>query len=534
MERSQQNKEGAQNADRNETVEETKNEIFNFLDKFRIYQKVCKFQKKETELCSILLVGEVGSGKSKTGNALFDFYFKEIGQKFDKNYKFESVRSFSSVTKEIQCKIKENLRIIDTPGYNDPNSEYSEFKISSKTCQFLKDNVLYDQGLNAIVQCVQLDKSFRFTKEIVKSISRVLVTFAINCAETQNQDFPLIIVLFNNVSEQIQQEEKEQQNSQSEKQQKIEQDSEDADNSDQDIKINGLIYKQDLINEYKRQLVEVILEDITIENSQINGIQFLDLNQKREKILQNIDKLIPCDNFYCFKITKDKKLMVNEMNIIKKIYEKCSKWGSYILIKQKDEKDELGEVSPIFSSNQIKNLFGQTCLNLIQDILSQLLEFTRKFCQNTLQENQILKIEQIINDTKKMKKEIEDLLFNNAYVFMRIPVCILSAFYNSLKSFQENILWNLQKEYSGQERQKQEEYFKKQEEYYKNQSLQLENIEKKLQQQAQIELKNAKQEGQVPIFIYYFEKFGEALVKFVQPLQQICEMYTSLRICEID
>lgn len=49
------------------------------------------------------------------------------------------------------AKTKGNLRLIDSPGLDDPDKLLSNSTISDMTCKFLNKEIVYDKGLNGII-----------------------------------------------------------------------------------------------------------------------------------------------------------------------------------------------------------------------------------------------------------------------------------------------------------------------------------------------------------------------------------------------
>lgn len=73
-------------------------------------------QRKPT----LLIFGEIGNGKSTTANYIMYHLEKRKGRELGDQY-FECKQSTSAVTKQIQSKEFEDMIIVDTPGFNDPN-----------------------------------------------------------------------------------------------------------------------------------------------------------------------------------------------------------------------------------------------------------------------------------------------------------------------------------------------------------------------------------------------------------------------------
>jgi predicted GTPase len=93
----------------------------------------------------LLLVGEVGNGKSTTANYLMLNLEKRLGKNVDTDFDieqcFEARRSASSVTKEVQQREFREMVLIDTPGFNDSDKKgTSDIVISAKIIHHLLSN----------------------------------------------------------------------------------------------------------------------------------------------------------------------------------------------------------------------------------------------------------------------------------------------------------------------------------------------------------------------------------------------------------
>ena len=79
----------------------------------------------------LLLIGEMGNGKSTTGNACLKELVQRAGQTFQKKNTFVSSKSAQAVTVTLKMKFFRGLNIMDTPGFNDPKKKRSDKKIMS-------------------------------------------------------------------------------------------------------------------------------------------------------------------------------------------------------------------------------------------------------------------------------------------------------------------------------------------------------------------------------------------------------------------
>ena len=69
----------------------------------------------------MILFGEMGNGKSTTGNACIREILKRSKKKFRKGRGFVSSKSAKAVTVQLNMKFYTNINIMDTPGFNDPD-----------------------------------------------------------------------------------------------------------------------------------------------------------------------------------------------------------------------------------------------------------------------------------------------------------------------------------------------------------------------------------------------------------------------------
>ena len=111
-----------------------------------------------------MVFGECGSGKSTTLNKivkiLANHYFK--GQ--DNVCKFKSMQSLTSVTSCLQTGSIGYVKLVDTPGLNDPDAKRSDRNIRIEMMKNLKI-ILQDptQGISSFILSVMPNASNRIT-----------------------------------------------------------------------------------------------------------------------------------------------------------------------------------------------------------------------------------------------------------------------------------------------------------------------------------------------------------------------------------
>ena len=124
----------------------------------------------------MLLLGEMGNGKSTTGNAcLKELIEKRAGQRLYKSSAFLSSKSAKAVTTNIKMKHFREMHIMDTPGFNDPQKRRSDKKIMSDVLSTIQnDKELKALGVSALLQCVMIPKSGRIQKSAIQVMSKLL------------------------------------------------------------------------------------------------------------------------------------------------------------------------------------------------------------------------------------------------------------------------------------------------------------------------------------------------------------------------
>lgn len=91
---------------------------------------------------AMLIFGEIGNGKSTTANYIMYHLEKRKGREIGDRC-FECRQSTTAVTRQIQSQEFEDMIIIDTPGYNDPNFQSrSDNHISHDIVKYVSEKQL--------------------------------------------------------------------------------------------------------------------------------------------------------------------------------------------------------------------------------------------------------------------------------------------------------------------------------------------------------------------------------------------------------
>ena len=77
----------------------------------------------------VLLFGEMGNGKSTSGNVIMKEELRRKGHKFKSSKGFHAGKSSKAVTTKMHVKSLESISIVDTPGLNDPDQKRSDAQI---------------------------------------------------------------------------------------------------------------------------------------------------------------------------------------------------------------------------------------------------------------------------------------------------------------------------------------------------------------------------------------------------------------------
>ena len=89
--------------------------------------------KQNKSIPQILIFGEMGNGKSTTGNQLIRQTLKmeKKDKKPKKTQQFEAHKSMKAVTSKMDIKKCDKINYIDSPGFNDPDKNRNDNQIFS-------------------------------------------------------------------------------------------------------------------------------------------------------------------------------------------------------------------------------------------------------------------------------------------------------------------------------------------------------------------------------------------------------------------
>ena len=125
--------------------------IFEEINKLSVPIKYARknFDKKDKPL--LLLFGEMGNGKSTTGNAIIKDQLRNRNLKFSKNRAFVASKDTQAVTKSIKIKYYTDIALIDTPGFNDPHKKRTDPQIFINICNMLNDQGILNEGIAGLI-----------------------------------------------------------------------------------------------------------------------------------------------------------------------------------------------------------------------------------------------------------------------------------------------------------------------------------------------------------------------------------------------
>ena len=87
---------------------------------------------------------------------------------------FEAKKGAESVTKAIQSVEVNGIRLIDTPGFNDPQKNISDTQILVNTSDYVKDEVRIDEGVSTYLMCLMVSEAGRFTETSYQTLVKIV------------------------------------------------------------------------------------------------------------------------------------------------------------------------------------------------------------------------------------------------------------------------------------------------------------------------------------------------------------------------
>ncbi|KRX00439.1 P-loop containing nucleoside triphosphate hydrolase [Pseudocohnilembus persalinus] len=293
-----------------------------------------KNQKQQKNGFTNLMIGEVGSGKSTTNNAILKILSNQ-----EKQY-FTAKKSTKSVTKQPERVTFENFSLIDSPGTNDPQEKMNDYQILEQINQFLiEKNVLIkkqemvekdqlqkeDQkekikekqqidenleiqeipsGLTSITQCLMVDQSGRIKNSAIQSMINILLNFTYIYPDFNFQQAPRLNVIFTNYRPAKiinNNQDNSQNNNNNNNNNNIQHNQSQSGANRLGFLASAFGYSQNQ-NNNNIPLEEMIqtYKNLIIQESQ----KMLDGNSFSQKIKEVLENCLPNNNFYTFKLSE--------------------------------------------------------------------------------------------------------------------------------------------------------------------------------------------------------------------------------------
>lgn len=125
--------------------------IFEEINKLSVPIKYARKKPDKKDKPLLLLFGEMGNGKSTTGNAIIKDQLRKKHLKFSKNRAFVASKDTQAVTKSIKIKYYADIALIDTPGFNDPHKKRTDPQIFINICNMLNDQGILNEGIAGLI-----------------------------------------------------------------------------------------------------------------------------------------------------------------------------------------------------------------------------------------------------------------------------------------------------------------------------------------------------------------------------------------------
>jgi hypothetical protein len=147
-----------------------------------------------------MIFGEMGNGKSTTGNSMIKHLLRNARVKFSKERAFVASKDTKAVTTKLHMKKFKELDIMDTPGFNDPDKSRTDTQLFIDMTYALHDRYILEDGIAALLQCIMVPTSGRIGKTSIALMSQMLQLFTLSYPDQNSKVAPKILVLFTDFS----------------------------------------------------------------------------------------------------------------------------------------------------------------------------------------------------------------------------------------------------------------------------------------------------------------------------------------------
>ena len=169
------------------------------LDTRKIQKKTYDDEQSHNQF-TLVTIGECGQGKSTSLSKISKLYQKNFAK--DKAAcHFEHKQSYKSVTGVCKTATTGDMILIDTPGFNDTNTDRSDKKILNELTKIIRPRLCdKKQGITAFIQCIMPDNSKRIRNSSIGAMNNVM--FLLNSIDPRAdpKKHPRLIVIFNDQS----------------------------------------------------------------------------------------------------------------------------------------------------------------------------------------------------------------------------------------------------------------------------------------------------------------------------------------------
>ncbi|KRX00563.1 P-loop containing nucleoside triphosphate hydrolase [Pseudocohnilembus persalinus] len=399
--------------------------VQSILKKIQNFSVPCQFDRVQSNQTTLLLTGLSGSGKSRTGTQIIKAYCQEsilsFNEEFD-NFKSKKCQNFDK--KEVNYIKKAYLQVIDSPGFEDDQEnefENENFEISEKIAKFVSENLFCsEEGLSGIIYCVMVGNCWKICQSQVRGLFWVLMLF---CYCYKGFDFgncPRISVLFNNVGFDEAYDNQEQNLDQNQNQNQ----KQNLNNENQNRLNNSKIKR--LIDNFKDLLGQVIKDMQDTLDGKFN-------QQWRQQILNLINKILPEENFYCYKYYKKNSLYYSkdkiekEMKVLTQLIKDNQQYGSFVIKRQSEI-----QILPVYMRQDSRYLFIQMVQGALNNSRQKIQQIQQIFSKNQLNNDRDKmhqdNIIQYVDYLEKIQQNFDRILSQQPLGFLKISGEIFHEF----------------------------------------------------------------------------------------------------------